>query len=189
MKKRRRKNGSSNKKTNAEQKAESASEEENTSNENSQDKYSYPWTCSKKGFSWTKYLDHVKAKPAPVKLFKDPFPYNKNGFRPGMKLEGIDQQHPSFFCVLTVAETCGYRLRLHFDGYPSNYDFWVNADSMDIFPIGWCEKHGHLLHPPPGFTNEDFNWVTYLKQTKSTAAPKHLFANRAGNVSITINLF
>ncbi|KAJ8984800.1 hypothetical protein NQ317_003714 [Molorchus minor] len=131
-------------------------------------------------FSWSKYLEHIKAKPAPVKLFKDPFPYTRNGFRPGMKLEGVDPQHPSYFCVLSVAEIVGYRVRLHFDGYPENYDFWCNADSMDIFPIGWCEKYGHVLQSPPGYTTETFNWVQYLKQTKATAAPKHLFANRAG---------
>uniref|UniRef100_A0A6P7F9P8 Lethal(3)malignant brain tumor-like protein 3 n=1 Tax=Diabrotica virgifera virgifera TaxID=50390 RepID=A0A6P7F9P8_DIAVI len=147
----------------------------------SQDKsMSYPWACKKKGFSWSKYLEHVKAKPAPVKLFKDPFPYARNGFRPGMKLEGVDPQHPSYFCVLTVVEVVGYRIRLHFDGYPENYDFWCNADSMDIFPMGWCEKYGHVLQPPSGYTIENFNWVQYLKQTKSTSAPKHLFANRAG---------
>ncbi|KAJ8932457.1 hypothetical protein NQ314_014639, partial [Rhamnusium bicolor] len=135
------------------------------SNNSSQDKFmSYPWA----------------SKPAPVKLFKDPFPYTRNGFRPGMKLEGVDPQHPSYFCVYSVAEVVGYRLRLHFDGYPENYDFWCNADSMDIFPMGWCEKYGHILQAPPGYTVENFNWVQYLKQTKSTAAPKHLFANRAG---------
>lgn len=159
------------------------SEEENTSNENSQDKYNYPWNCTKKGFSWAKYLEHIKAKAAPVKLFKDAFPYTRNGFRPGMKLEGIDPQHPSYFCVLTVAEVIGYRLRLHFDGFPDNYDYWVNADSMDIFPAGWCEKYGHTLRPPSGHLSQEFNWTNYLKQTRSTAAPKHLFANRAGNVS------
>lgn len=73
--------------------------------------------------------------------------------------------------------------RLHFDGYPENYDFWCNADSMDIFPMGWCEKHSHVLHPPPGYTIDNFNWLQYLKQTKATAAPKHLFANRAGQVT------
>ncbi|KRT81389.1 Sterile alpha motif containing protein [Oryctes borbonicus] len=159
---------------------ESTPSEEEDSLENSQDKFTYPWSCSKKGFSWSKYLDHVKAKSAPVKLFKDPFPYTRNGFRPGMKLEGIDPQHPSYFCVLSVAEIMGYRIRLHFDGYPENYDFWTNADSMDIFPAGWCEKYGHTLHPPPTYTQEDFNWNHYLKQTKSTAAPKHLFSNRSG---------
>ncbi|KAL3268518.1 hypothetical protein HHI36_007628 [Cryptolaemus montrouzieri] len=160
---------------------ESESSDDNSSNENSRDKFSYPWNCTKKGFSWSKYLEHMKAKAAPVKLFKDAFPYNRNGFKPGMKLEGIDPSHPSHFCVLTVVEIQGYRMRLHFDGFSSNYDFWVNADSMNIFPMGWCEKYGHVLHPPPGYNEDDFNWLHYLKDTKSTAAPKHLFANRAGN--------
>lgn len=162
---------------------ESGSEEDSNDNSSQEKFMSYPWACKKKGFSWSKYLEHIKAKPAPVKLFKDPFPYTRNGFRPGMKLEGVDPQHPSYFCVLTVAETVGYRLRLHFDGYPDNYDFWCNADSMDIFPMGWCEKFGHVLQPPPGYTVDNFNWVQYLKQTKSTAAPKHLFSNRPGQVS------
>lgn len=157
------------------------SSDESISNENSQDKLIYPWSCTKKGFSWAKYLDHMKAKAAPVKLFKDPFPYTRNGFRVGMKLEGIDPQHPKYFCVLTVSEVLGYRVRMHFDGYPENYDFWVNADSLDIFPIGWCEKNGHLLHPPPSYSYDEFNWNNYLKQTKSTAAPKHLFASRVPN--------
>nr|CAD7412020.1 unnamed protein product [Timema poppensis] len=63
-----------------------------------------PWQVGKSGFSWCKYLDHCKAKGAPVKLFKDPFPYLKNGFKVGMKMEGIDPDHPSFFCVLSVAD-------------------------------------------------------------------------------------
>lgn len=173
----------------AEEERDQTPSDDDTSNENSQDKFSYPWTCTKKGFSWAKYLDHIKAKSAPVKLFKDPFPYNRNGFRPGMKLEGVDPQHPAYFCVLTVSEVIGYRVRLHFDGFPENYDFWVNADSMDIFPAGWCEKYGHVLRPPPNYTIDDFNWNSYLKQTKSTAAPKHLFANRAGNVSYTVTCY
>lgn len=41
----------------------------------------YPWMCGKNGFSWMRYLDVCKAKAAPVKMFKDPFPYNRNGFK------------------------------------------------------------------------------------------------------------
>ncbi|KAF5273813.1 hypothetical protein FQA39_LY00928 [Lamprigera yunnana] len=162
------------------EKEEVISEEDSTSNDCSQDKFNYPWTCTKKGFSWPKYLEHIKAKAVPVKFFKDPFPYNRNGFRPGMKLEGVDPQHPSHFCVLSVAEVIGYRMRLHFDGYSDNYDIWINADSMDIFPAGWCEKYGHTLHAPPDY-GEDFNLTTYLKNTKAVVAPKHLFVNRAGS--------
>lgn len=162
------------------------SEEEDTSNDASKDKFTYPWACKKKGFSWSKYLMHVGAIAAPVKLFKDPFPYSRNLFRPGMKLEGVDPQHPSYFCVLTVADTSGYRIRLHFDGYSENYDFWTYADSPNIFPMGWCEKYGHVLRPPPGYTEDSFNWLQYLRVTRSTAAPKQLFVNRAGQVSFVM---
>ncbi|XP_076291349.1 lethal (3) malignant brain tumor isoform X2 [Lasioglossum baleicum] len=133
----------------------------------------------KLGFSWSKYLEHCKAKAAPVKLFKDPFPYSKNHFKVGMRLEGIDPEHPSRYCVLTVAEVVGYRIRLHFDGYPENYDFWVNGDSMDIFPVGWSEKNGHRLDPPKGYVASNFNWNAYLKICKTTAAPKNIFSNKS----------
>ncbi|KAG8143214.1 hypothetical protein E2320_000473, partial [Naja naja] len=103
------------------------------------------------------------------------FPQNKNGFKVGMKLEGLDPEHPSLFCVLSVAEVQGYRMRLHFDGYSEFYDFWVNADSTDIHPVGWCEKTGHKLLPPKGYKDEEFNWASYLKTCKSQAAPKNLF--------------
>ncbi|ETE70045.1 hypothetical protein L345_04147, partial [Ophiophagus hannah] len=103
------------------------------------------------------------------------FPQNKNGFKVGMKLEGLDPEHPSLFCVLSVAEVQGYRMRLHFDGYSEFYDFWVNADSTDIHPVGWCEKTGHKLLPPKGYKDGEFNWASYLKTCKSQAAPKNLF--------------
>jgi len=67
-----------------------------------------------------------------------------------MKLEGIDPLHPSLYCVLSVAEVKGHRLRLHFDGYSECYDFWTNADSPFIFPVGWVEKNGRELQPPLG---------------------------------------
>ncbi|XP_029658722.1 lethal(3)malignant brain tumor-like protein 3 isoform X1 [Formica exsecta] len=139
----------------------------------------YPWQRGKLGFSWPKYLEHCKAKAAPVKLFKDPFPYSKNHFRVGMKLEGIDPERPSRYCVLTVVEVVGYRMRLHFDGYPENYDFWVNADSMNIFPAGWAEKNGKKLDPPKGYVTGNFNWNAYLKICKATAAAKNIFPNKS----------
>ncbi|XP_020039914.2 lethal(3)malignant brain tumor-like protein 3 isoform X2 [Castor canadensis] len=134
----------------------------------------------KKAWCWASYLEEEKAVAVPTKLFKEhqSFPYNKNGFKVGMKLEGVDPEHQSVYCVLTVAEVCGYRIKLHFDGYPDCYDFWVNADAMDLHPVGWCEKTGHKLHPPKGYKEEEFNWQTYLKTCKAQAAPKSLFENQ-----------
>ena len=67
-----------------------------------------------------------------------------------MKLEGVDSCHQALFCVLTVAELCGYRIRLHFDGYSECYDFWTDIDFPYIFPVGFCEKNGKILQPPKG---------------------------------------
>ncbi|XP_014205179.1 lethal(3)malignant brain tumor-like protein 3 [Copidosoma floridanum] len=142
----------------------------------------YPWLTGKNKFSWLKYLEFTKAKAAPTKLFKDAFPEGKNNFKVGMKLEGIDPNHPSDYCVLSIAEVIGYRIRLHFDGYPENFDFWVNADCMDIFPVGWAEKNGRQIHPPKGYNQSNFNWNTYLKTCKAQAAPKTMFANKNATV-------
>ncbi|XP_074891789.1 lethal(3)malignant brain tumor-like protein 3 isoform X5 [Buteo buteo] len=138
----------------------------------------------RQAWCWASYLEEEKAVAVPTKLFKEyqSFPYNKNGFKVGMKLEGVDPEHQSIYCVLTVAEVCGYRVRLHFDGYPDCYDFWVNADSSDIHPVGWCEKTGHKLHPPKGYKEEDFSWPSYLKACKAQAAPKSLFENQNATV-------
>ncbi|KPP77528.1 hypothetical protein Z043_103048, partial [Scleropages formosus] len=110
-------------------------------------------------------------------------PQSRNGFKVGMKLEGLDPCHPSLFCVLTVAEVQGYRIRLHFDGYPECYDFWVNADSWDVKPAGWCEKNGHKLLLPKGCKEGEFNWSTYVKNCRGQIAPKHLF--KSLNTSVT----
>ncbi|XP_054855908.1 lethal(3)malignant brain tumor-like protein 4 [Eublepharis macularius] len=128
-------------------------------------------------WNWISYLEEERMMAAPLKLFKESqsFPQNKNGFKVGMKLEGLDPEHPSLFCVLSVAEVQGYRMRLHFDGYSECYDFWVNADSSEIHPVGWCEKTGHKLLPPKGYKEGEFNWASYLKNCKAQAAPKTLF--------------
>uniref|UniRef100_A0A3Q3JH69 SAM domain-containing protein n=1 Tax=Monopterus albus TaxID=43700 RepID=A0A3Q3JH69_MONAL len=134
----------------------------------------------RRSWSWQQYLNEEKAEAAPLTLFTQSFPSRRTGFKVGMKLEGIDPLHPSMFCVLTVAEVTGCRLRLHIDGYSECYDFWVNADSADIRPTGWCKDHNHKLHPPKGEHRKlQFDWETYLQSTGSHAAPPTLFAYRA----------
>uniref|UniRef100_A0A4W3I2M6 Lethal(3)malignant brain tumor-like protein 1 n=1 Tax=Callorhinchus milii TaxID=7868 RepID=A0A4W3I2M6_CALMI len=107
----------------------------------------------------------------------------KNGFKVGMRLEGVDPRHPSMFCVVSVSEVCGYRLRLHFDGYSECFDFWINIDSPDIHPVGWCEKTNRKLYPPKDCKEEEFNWSNYLKVCKAQAAPKNLFKHH--NTTVT----
>uniref|UniRef100_A0A8D0L3R2 Lethal(3)malignant brain tumor-like protein 1 n=1 Tax=Sphenodon punctatus TaxID=8508 RepID=A0A8D0L3R2_SPHPU len=144
----------------------------------------------KEGWSWASYLEEQKAIAAPLNLFQEyqSFPQSKNGFKVGMKLEGIDPQHPSMYFILTVAEVCGYRMRLHFDGYSECHDFWVNADSPNIHPAGWFEKTGHKLQPPKGYKEEEFSLTSYLRITKAQAAPKHLFNTASAGFQVGMKL-
>ncbi|XP_062323841.1 lethal(3)malignant brain tumor-like protein 3 isoform X2 [Osmerus eperlanus] len=148
-------------------------------------RHTVPYGGKKKVWCWASYLEQERAVAAPNKLFKEhqAFPQSKNGFRVGMRLEGVDPEHPSMYCVLSVAEVSGHRIRLHFDKFSDCYDFWVNSNSSDIHPIGWCEKTGHKLHPPKGVKEQDFSWPAYIKQWKAQAAPKALFDNH--NTTVT----
>ncbi|XP_061569044.1 lethal(3)malignant brain tumor-like protein 4 isoform X2 [Cololabis saira] len=134
-------------------------------------------SVKRRSWSWQQYLNEQKAEAAPASLFTQAqsFPSRRSGFKAGLKLEGIDCLHPSMFCVLTVAEVIGCRLRLHIDGYSECYDFWVNADSTDIKPTGWCKQHNHKLHPPKGHSEAEFDWQGYLQSTGSEAAPPTMF--------------
>ncbi|XP_071026110.1 lethal(3)malignant brain tumor-like protein 4 isoform X2 [Oncorhynchus clarkii lewisi] len=139
----------------------------------------------KKAWSWEQYLGEEKAIAVPLRLFTEAqsFPSSRSGFKAGMRLEGIDPLHPSMFCVLSVAEVIGYRLRLHIDGYSECYDFWLNADSADIRPAGWCESTGHKLHPPKGYNEVEFNWDKYQESCNAPAAPQNLFESHNSTTS------
>lgn len=72
-----------------------------------------------------------------------------------------------------VLQVCGYRLRLHFDGYSDCHDFWVNANSPDVHAAGWCESTGHKLHTPKGQSSHpseehqmENRFITILSITK-----------------------
>lgn len=68
-------------------------------------------------------------------------------------------------------QVCGYRMRLHFDGYSECHDFWLNADSPDIHPAGWFEETGHKLQPPKGKELASLSYWLLLEEggTKSSS--------------------
>ena len=51
-------------------------------------------------------------------------------------------------CVGTVTKVVGRLLRVHFDGWESSYDQWIDCQSPDIYPVGWCEMVGYPLEGP-----------------------------------------
>nr|KAG5711574.1 hypothetical protein BaRGS_016756 [Batillaria attramentaria] len=97
-------------------------------------------------FKWFDYLKQTKSVAAPVKLFDKEIP--KHGFRPGMKIEAVDLMEPRLICVATVTRIVGRLLRVHFDGWDNEYDQWVDCQSPDIYPVGWCQVMNYNLEGP-----------------------------------------
>ncbi|KAL9953264.1 hypothetical protein ACROYT_G040653 [Oculina patagonica] len=96
-------------------------------------------------FRWEEYLRSTKTIAVPSHAFKTrPMP----GFQVNQKLEAVDKRNPSLVRAATVAEVNEYRLRIHFDGWDDIYDDWFDADSLDLYPVGWCEKTGHPFETP-----------------------------------------
>lgn len=65
-----------------------------------------------------------------------------------MKLEAVDLMEPRLICVATVTRIIHRLLRIHFDGWEEEYDQWVDCESPDLYPVGWCQLTGYQLQPP-----------------------------------------
>ncbi len=99
-------------------------------------------------FSWERYLEETRSKAVPNWAFKPP-KSDVSLFRKGMKLEVVDKRNPIFVRVSTVVDVLNHQIKVHFDGWPDEYDFWVEDDSTDfLHPMMWCAKTDHNLMPP-----------------------------------------
>nr|CAB3260147.1 lethal(3)malignant brain tumor-like protein 4 [Phallusia mammillata] len=132
--------------------------------------------ANRRRFMWNEHLEREKAQGAPGSVFRilhnrGPYPESENRFRVGQLLEAVDPNHQSMICLVSVVSMCGHRLRLHFEGYPSCFNFWVNADSPFIFPCGFCERTGRTLAPPCGYDAQGFRWRAYTDEMGLHPAP------------------
>ncbi|XP_067432504.1 lethal(3)malignant brain tumor-like protein 2 isoform X2 [Thunnus thynnus] len=123
-----------------------------------------PQGYDSKTFSWDKYLKETKAKPAPVHLFNTDYP--GHNFSPNLKLEAVDLMEPRLVCVATVKRCVGRLLLIHFDGWEDEFDQWVDYQSPDIYPVGWCELAGYQLQSPPGLVDATENQTARNKTCK-----------------------
>ncbi|KAJ8984576.1 hypothetical protein NQ317_006038 [Molorchus minor] len=98
-------------------------------------------------FNWPTYLMQTNQSPADPSLFNTYVPLH--GFVPGMKIEAADLMDPRLVCVATVAKVVGRLLKVHFDGWEDEYDQWLDCESPDVYPVGWCQSVGHKLEGPP----------------------------------------
>lgn len=65
-----------------------------------------------------------------------------------MKLECADLMDPRLVCVATISRVVGRLLKIHFDGWEEEYDQWLECNSPDVYPVGWCVLVGHKLEGP-----------------------------------------
>ncbi|XP_029933924.1 lethal(3)malignant brain tumor-like protein 2 isoform X2 [Myripristis murdjan] len=115
-------------------------------------------------FTWAEYLKETNSKAAPARLFNTDYP--GHGFSPNMKLEAVDLMEPRLVCVATVKRCVGRLLLIHFDGWEDEFDQWVDHQSPDIYPVGWCEVSGYQLQPPLGAVEPVEIPVARPKKTK-----------------------
>ena len=70
-------------------------------------------------------------------------------FEIGHKLECVDKRNPQLIRVASVWDMMDHQIKVHFDGWSEEYDYWMDDDSCDMHPAGWCARTGHMLTPPP----------------------------------------
>ncbi|MGH0145181.1 UNVERIFIED_CONTAM: hypothetical protein FKN15_056820 [Acipenser sinensis] len=139
-----------------------------------------PKAYTEDGFDWESYLTACNVQAAPKNLFKNQnTTVTPSGFQVGMKLEAVDRKNPSLVCVASIADIVGNRFLVHFDNWDDTYDYWCNASSPHIHPVGWCQDNGRPLTAPQGCPNpESFSWEEYLEETGTSAVAGHAFKVR-----------
>ncbi|KAK3878855.1 hypothetical protein Pcinc_016543 [Petrolisthes cinctipes] len=123
-------------------------------------------------FSWFSYLKKTQATAAPPALFNREVP--SHGFEEGMALESADLMDPRLVCVATVKQVKGRLLKVHFDGWESDFDQWIDYQSPDIYPVGWCDMSGYRLEGPKSQV------FTPLQKRKVKGRAKHRKAGLRG---------
>jgi hypothetical protein len=99
-------------------------------------------------FEWERYLLETNSTYASQENFQIIKDKITNPFSLGMKIEAVDMMAPHLVCVATVAQIADNLIRVHFDGWSDDFEQWIDCQSTNIYPIGWCELVGYKLEPP-----------------------------------------
>ncbi|XP_044535603.1 scm-like with four MBT domains protein 2 [Gracilinanus agilis] len=98
-------------------------------------------------FDWADYQKQHGAEAAPHFCFRNTS--FSRGFTKNMKLEVVNPRNLGELCVASVISVKGRLMWLHLEGLqPPVPEYIVDVESMDIFPVGWCEANGYPLTPP-----------------------------------------
>ncbi|XP_062239162.1 scm-like with four MBT domains protein 2 isoform X2 [Platichthys flesus] len=98
-------------------------------------------------FDWADYLKQSGTEAAPDACFPDT--WQSRGFTKDMWLEAVNPQRPVEVCVAQITQVRGRLLWLRLEGVTKPLsECIVDVESMDIFPVGWCEANVYPLTPP-----------------------------------------
>lgn len=98
-------------------------------------------------FDWADFLKKSGTEAAPDTCFPDT--WQTRGFAKDMWLEAVNPAQPSEVCVAQITQVTGRLLWLRLEGVVKPLsECIVDSESMDIFPVGWCEANAYLLTPP-----------------------------------------
>nr|XP_019593810.1 PREDICTED: scm-like with four MBT domains protein 2 [Rhinolophus sinicus]XP_019593811.1 PREDICTED: scm-like with four MBT domains protein 2 [Rhinolophus sinicus]XP_019593812.1 PREDICTED: scm-like with four MBT domains protein 2 [Rhinolophus sinicus]XP_019593813.1 PREDICTED: scm-like with four MBT domains protein 2 [Rhinolophus sinicus]XP_019593814.1 PREDICTED: scm-like with four MBT domains protein 2 [Rhinolophus sinicus] len=106
-----------------------------------------PKGYSGQDFDWADYHKQHGTEEAPPFCFKNTS--FSRGFTKNMKLEAVNPRNPGELCVASVVSVKGRLMWLHLEGLQTPApEFIVDVESMDIFPVGWCEANSYPLTTP-----------------------------------------
>ncbi|CAF4026788.1 unnamed protein product [Rotaria sp. Silwood2] len=113
---------------------------------------------------WVSYLIETNSEAAPASNFKQALIPPVNEFIVGEKLETVDPRNQDSWCIGTIIEKDGPRLRIRLDGTDDRNDFWRLVDSADIRCYGTTAKSGGQIVPPLGFQLNSTRWAKYFER-------------------------
>ncbi|XP_023575554.1 scm-like with four MBT domains protein 2 isoform X2 [Octodon degus] len=106
-----------------------------------------PKGYSGQDFDWADYYKQHGAEEAPPFCFRNTS--FSRGFTKNMKLEAVNPRNPGELCVASVVSVKGRLMWLHLEGLQTPVpEVIVDVESMDIFPVGWCEANSYPLTTP-----------------------------------------
>ncbi|XP_053572402.1 scm-like with four MBT domains protein 2 [Bombina bombina] len=98
-------------------------------------------------FDWADYQKQCGAEAAPHTCFRNTA--KSRGFTKNMKLEAVNPNNPAEICVASITKVKGRLLWFHLEGSQKSIpEYIVDVESMNIFPVGWCEANSYPLSTP-----------------------------------------
>uniref|UniRef100_A0A8C7SN91 Scm like with four mbt domains 2 n=1 Tax=Oncorhynchus mykiss TaxID=8022 RepID=A0A8C7SN91_ONCMY len=122
-------------------------------------------------FDWADYLKQSGTETAPDACFPDA--WQSRGFAKDMWLEAVNPVRPAEVCVAQITQVRGRLLWLRLEGLPKSVpECIVDVESMDIFPVGWCETNAYLLTPPLKPVCQQQKKIAVVQPEKQLAPPQ-----------------